>query len=142
MSEKMIGQKFCRVASALYLLKPCAAFTLSLASVLGIALQAQTGNPATQYKIYAGNTHSHTQFTWSHGEQWQHGCAGILVYGPKADDPFVSQWRHGYVFKDCPAIYVVNGWQLPGAGHGPEKRLADAAGTSGAALSSGRGTWL
>ena len=26
--------------------------------------------PAAQYHIYAGNTHSHTSFTWSHGAQW------------------------------------------------------------------------
>jgi hypothetical protein len=25
---------------------------------------------APEYHIYAGNTHSHTRFTWSHGEQW------------------------------------------------------------------------
>ena len=67
-----------------------------------------------QFHIYAGNTHSHTQFTWSHGEQWQKApCSGILVYGPTAAEPFVSQWTHGYVYKNCPAIYVANGWQLP-----------------------------
>src|SRR5690348_16125195 len=27
------------------------------------------------YHIYAGSTHAHTQFTWSHGEQWA-GAAG------------------------------------------------------------------
>ena len=31
--------------------------------------------PATQpaapaYHIYAGSTHAHTEFSWSHGEQW------------------------------------------------------------------------
>ena len=26
--------------------------------------------PATAYHIYAGSTHAHTSFTWSHGEQW------------------------------------------------------------------------
>lgn len=25
---------------------------------------------AEEYHIYAGSTHAHTQFTWSHGEQW------------------------------------------------------------------------
>ena len=89
-------------------------YALIAGALLGLpAFQAQEKHEAPQYKIYAGSTHSHTQFTWSHGEQWKHGCAGILVYGPKADDSFVSLWRHGYVFKDCPAIYVINGWQLP-----------------------------
>ena len=27
--------------------------------------------PGAEYQIYAGNTHSHTMFTWSHGEQWE-----------------------------------------------------------------------
>lgn len=78
-------------------------------------LHAQAKAAAPQYKIYAGNTHSHTQFTWSHGEQWQRGgCAGILVYGPQPNDPLLSLWRKGYVASQrCPAIYVVNGWQLP-----------------------------
>lgn len=32
---------------------------------------AQTNLPPEAYHIYAGNTHSHTAFTWSHGEQWE-----------------------------------------------------------------------
>jgi hypothetical protein len=27
--------------------------------------------PAPAYHIYAGNTHAHTAYTWSHGDQWQ-----------------------------------------------------------------------
>jgi hypothetical protein len=30
----------------------------------------QAATPAPQYHIYAGNTHAHTVYTWSHGEQW------------------------------------------------------------------------
>jgi hypothetical protein len=30
----------------------------------------QTNPPAPAYHIYAGNTHSHTVYTWSHGEQY------------------------------------------------------------------------
>jgi hypothetical protein len=39
---------------------------------------AAAAEPATQpvYHIYAGNTHSHTSFTWSHGDQWQKAVAG------------------------------------------------------------------
>lgn len=29
--------------------------------------------PGEMYHIYAGSTHAHTQFTWSHGEQWASG---------------------------------------------------------------------
>ena len=92
--------------------KGCAARACILASLMSVALYAQT---ASIYKIYAGNTHSHTQFTWSHGEQWEHSaCAGILVYGSEPAAPFVSLWSRGYVFKKkCPGIYVVNSWQLP-----------------------------
>lgn len=83
-----------------------------LTVVFGPALRAQAA--ASRYRIYAGNTHSHTQFTWSHGEQWEHAsCKGILVYGAEQGGPFISLWHHGYVYKNCPAIYVVNGWQLP-----------------------------
>src|SRR5580704_14851622 len=33
--------------------------------------KAQTNAlPGSSYNIYAGNTHSHTEYTWSHGEQW------------------------------------------------------------------------
>ncbi len=31
---------------------------------------SQPTDGAPVYHIYAGNTHSHTSFTWSHGEQW------------------------------------------------------------------------
>ncbi len=30
----------------------------------------QTNAPLPEYHIYAGNTHSHTVYTWSHGDQW------------------------------------------------------------------------
>ena len=51
--------------------------TLRLALVVcaGGAAQAgpepsETTPPAPAYHIYAGTTHSHTMFTWSHGAQW------------------------------------------------------------------------
>src|SRR4051812_31848814 len=36
------------------------------------ASDAPATRPVTppDYHLYAGNTHSHTSFTWSHGEQW------------------------------------------------------------------------
>ena len=86
-----------------------------LALSMSPALPAQSNS---QYRIFAGNTHSHTELTWSHGEQWEHSpCAGILVYGSEPADPFVSLWSKGYVFKNkCPGIYVINSWQLPSPG--------------------------
>ena len=37
----------------------------------GMGLAAGQTNPVpSQYHIYAGNTHSHTAYTWSHGEQY------------------------------------------------------------------------
>lgn len=73
---------------------------------------------APAYHIYTGNTHSHTQYTWSHGEQWtKSDCAGILVYAAKPDQPFVSLWDDGYVkSKTCPGIYVIDGLQYPAPG--------------------------
>jgi hypothetical protein len=63
----------------------------------------------SDYKIYAGNTHSHTSNTWSHGDQWAtDGCTGILVYANNA-------WSDGYVKSKtgCAGIYVINGLQFP-----------------------------
>ena len=62
-----------------------------------------------EYQIYAGNTHSHTSGTWSHGDQWAtDGCSGILVYANHA-------WSDGYVKSQtgCAGIYVINGLQYP-----------------------------
>src|SRR5689334_20445855 len=48
---------------------------IRLIIVLVVHAAAQpTTAPASappEYHIYAGNTHSHTAFTWSHGDQWQ-----------------------------------------------------------------------
>ena len=75
---------------------------------------AQKQPPADSYHIYAGSTHAHTEFTWSHGAQWAPStCAGILVYGPDKENPDISLWRNGYVVKHCPAIYVIQGLQYP-----------------------------
>jgi hypothetical protein len=43
---------------------------LAWAMLVANAAIAQTTKPSADYHIYAGNTHSHTAFTWSHGEQW------------------------------------------------------------------------
>ncbi len=71
-----------------------------------------------EYHIYAGNTHSHTAYTWSHGEQYaKNGCAGILVYGPDPSSNVAYVWAGGYVKSQsgCAGIFVINGSQYPGA---------------------------
>ncbi|HWQ93306.1 MAG TPA: hypothetical protein VN673_16650 [Clostridia bacterium] len=51
----------------------------------GLAVD-QTNVPLPQYHIYAGNTHSHTTNTWSHGEQY--GTAKAAgVAGKQKDKP-------------------------------------------------------
>jgi len=70
----------------------------------------------TDYQIYAGNTHAHTSYTWSHGEHLgKTGCAGILVY---ARNPVtnVFSWSDGYVKSQngCAGIFVIDGAQIPG----------------------------
>jgi len=96
-------------------------FIAILAATLAIAtalLIAQT-KPAPEYHIYAGNLHSHTAYTWSHGNHLAtNGCTGIVTY---TTDPATgeSRWSDGYVkTKDggCPGIYVINGSQIPAPG--------------------------
>lgn len=93
-----------------------------LACILGLLPLAffagnRTADSATpQYRIYAGNTHSHTAFTWSHGAQYSNnGCAGIRVYGKSPRSADLYEWNDGYVKTNgkCPAIYVINFWQYP-----------------------------
>jgi len=51
-------------------LLPFVAACIFIGGYRGRAIVAQTTAPA-DYHIYAGNTHSHTIYTWSHGEQWE-----------------------------------------------------------------------
>ncbi|MGH9666979.1 MAG: CehA/McbA family metallohydrolase [Bryobacteraceae bacterium] len=84
-----------------------------------VSLFGQSGPPAAEYRIYAGSTHAHTAYTWSHGEQFaKNGCAGILVYGPSPSSPAAYVWSDGYVKSKnkCPGIYVINSYQYPSPG--------------------------
>ncbi len=45
-------------------------FSVFVASLLALHSNAQTNLPCPEFHIYAGNTHSHTANTWSHGEQF------------------------------------------------------------------------
>lgn len=91
-----------------------AAVCLQLAIATGIYAQA---TPVLH--IYSGNTHAHTEFTWSHGEQWAKGnCVGIQTYTPQQDDPSVSLWSAPSKIQGdkCAAIYVLKGLQFPAPG--------------------------
>ncbi|MEZ5367249.1 MAG: hypothetical protein R2748_34150 [Bryobacterales bacterium] len=92
-------------------------FAIALSLALAPAMLVAQA-PAPEYQIYGGSTHAHTSHTWSHGAHLDtNGCKGILVYGPDKDSPDAFSWTKGYVTGDgCPAIYVVNGAQLPAPG--------------------------
>ncbi|HEU5020277.1 MAG TPA: hypothetical protein VFT60_00255 [Bryobacteraceae bacterium] len=92
----------------------CGTVALTSAILIG-----QTKSSAPEYHIYAGNLHSHTAYTWSHGEQIKtNGCKGILTYTTEPDSP-VGRWSEGYVKTaggGCPGIYVIDGAQYPAPG--------------------------
>lgn len=77
---------------------------------------AWTNSPASEYKIYAGSTHAHTAYTWSHGEQFAKGCKGIMTFSRKSPDAAVPTWSGGDPKgkSPCPAILVIYGSQYPG----------------------------
>src|SRR5512133_2788421 len=63
-----MNQRFCRgVSGRLTLAAWIVAPFVATSSLPGAATMAPA---AEDYHIYAGSTHAHTQFTWSHGEQW------------------------------------------------------------------------
>src|SRR5215468_817592 len=47
----------------------CAVCALGASVSAALAADPSINSPS-EYHIYAGNTHSHTSLTWSHGEQW------------------------------------------------------------------------
>jgi hypothetical protein len=53
--------------------RACGVVALFSAAVGSAA--AQTAPPGSEYQIYSGNTHAHTQYTWSHGAQYSHAPA-------------------------------------------------------------------
>jgi hypothetical protein len=73
---------------------------LTLSFIATIAARAADPAPPPAYHIYAGNTHAHTAFTWSHGDQWQKAKPvadgakkepGIFVDASGAQHPAKSQ---------------------------------------------------
>ncbi len=48
--------------------------------IAGFSLNAQKNLPMSVYHIYAGSTHAHTAYTWSHGSQYDDAKeGGILI---------------------------------------------------------------
>ena len=98
------------------MLKLLAAVVLVSMLLMGL-LMGQAKRPSAEYKIYAGSTHAHTAYTWSHGEQFsKNECPGILVYAPIPSSPLGYKWSDGYVTSKngCAGIYVINSFQYPG----------------------------
>lgn len=87
-----------------------------IAPLILIASPVQTFHSSANYQIYAGSTHAHTAYTWSHGDQYaKNGCSGILVYAQSPSSNLVSTWSDGYVKSKtgCAGIFVINGVQYP-----------------------------
>jgi hypothetical protein len=106
-------------ASTLRNLVKKAAFISAIAGAYVCAGAAQqTSTIAPEYHIYRGNTHSHTSFTWSHGEQWvKNDCGGVPRFAPDANDPEVNTWApEGNVSatRACPYMIMIGSWQYPG----------------------------
>ncbi len=88
-------------------------------SVLLALSAADPPPPAAEYRIFAGSTHAHTAYTWSHGDQFAtNGCAGIQVYAPDPAAPLVHTWSNGYVAtkNGCAGMYVIDSVQIPSPG--------------------------
>ena len=90
-------------------MKKLTSISLVLAAILlsrvHIAI-AQTTQPWDGYQILAGNTHAHTAFTWSHGDQWaadkpdpakakkpQIAVSGEGAQGPAAGKVLKDDWK-------------------------------------------------
>jgi hypothetical protein len=59
---------------------------------------AAADSPPPTYQIYSGNTHAHTAYTWSHGEQWEKNTwAPLLLVGdtayPNSNAILKSHWQ-------------------------------------------------
>jgi hypothetical protein len=80
-----------------------------------VLLTGQTAGPSSEFRVYAGSTHAHTSYTWSHGDQFtKSDCSGIQVYAPVPSSD-ISTWTDGYVKSKtgCAGIFVIDGAQYP-----------------------------
>jgi hypothetical protein len=81
---------------------------LGCALILLVAIPAiaQTNLPGAAYHIYAGNTHAHTAYTWSHGEQFETAAKGTT----KKKAPGLRRSPEGIQFADSNNV-VKPDWQ-------------------------------
>jgi hypothetical protein len=102
------------------LTKTLRTFALTVAVILIVAANhAPAQAPiAPQYHIYAGNTHAHTSYTWSHGEQWiKNSCSGVPIYLPDPKTPEVHSWSlegNQPPSGKCPTMIIIGSSQYPG----------------------------
>jgi len=85
-------------------------------AIIGMFALAAVSFAQTEYHVYAGSSHAHTAYTWSHGEHLAKSeCSGILVFGQNPTSPLAWAWSGGYVKSKtgCYGIYVINGAQIP-----------------------------
>ncbi|MEO6000409.1 MAG: hypothetical protein ABIN89_26455 [Chitinophagaceae bacterium] len=89
--------------------------TIALLTVSSRA-KSQSKPAASIYTIYSGNTHAHTSYTGSHGEQFEKSaCKGIAVFGGDASPDSVDTWKAGYVKTEgCASIIIIRSTQYPG----------------------------
>jgi hypothetical protein len=106
-------------ASTLRIVMMASAIMSAIASA-GVCASAgqQASSIAPEYHIYRGNTHSHTSFTWSHGEQWaKNNCSGVPRFAPDANDPEVDSWApegNQPPTGKCPYMLMISASQYPG----------------------------
>lgn len=77
---------------------------------------ADRASAPAKYQIYAGSTHAHTAYTWSHGEQFAKGCKGVMTFSRRPPAALMPTWSGANPggTSPCPAILVVEGSQYPG----------------------------
>jgi hypothetical protein len=76
---------------------------------------------APVYHLYAGSTHAHTAFTWSHGDMLAKNteCVGVRVYGLKPGSDILFDWSKVNMKNECAGMFVIDGFQY----HSPDMKL-------------------
>jgi hypothetical protein len=87
---------------------PCFLRPLAFLGV-ALAVHGQDDLPGAEYHIYRGNTHSHTMYTWSHGEQWMPPLQKTKQVEPAKN--LQLQWVDG---DGSTRMYVKNSTSYPG----------------------------
>ena len=82
---------------------------------------AQKTAKAPEYHLYAGSTHAHSAFTWSHGDMLAKNpqCVGVRVYGLKQGSDILFDWSEVNMKNACASMFVMDGFQY----HSPDMKL-------------------